>query len=1398
MQKFRFTLFSAVLLVAARVIAPAQAPVLHFEQLSSEIGLTHSTINCFLQDHKGYLWFGTWSGLGRYDGFGVHLFRQESGNPRALSSDQITSIIEDRSHRIWIGTLNSGIFRYDHTTEQFTNFRFLPDQPNSLSDNDVWSLYEDSRGYIWIGTKKGLNRFDPATGNFLRVYAPEGSGQGPTSNYIYCIVETSDGSIWSATTRGLLRIRFKDTRNYLQWHYFIHEAQDQVDSTLGNFVYKVRPALREDRTLWVGTKAGLKKIRFGKPEEGIRVLESFRAEAGKPGSLSNNVVSDFLEEADGSLWVATFNGLNRFFPEKRVSTRFFTDPEVPYTLSNNKIIQLYKDRSGILWIGTNKGINKLNLNKKPFYNFKAFSSGPVPTHSVTHLSQGEGKNEFWIGAQGGLTRMRLSEGRWETTQYALLSPRLTDFSNFISAVFSDRQGNLWVSSQGAGVFFIDKKDIPPNGGYIRRMEQFTRGRLNDDYVMAMFETGDNLLWLGLWDGGIDLLERNTGTIHHFPSVGGINLSAFPNVAFTQTTDGNGRINLWVGTRGNGLLKLYFDETDKNLHLEQQFRFNAKEPGTLSNDKVNALFVDSRNRLWASTSSGLNVLSPARKSFKSYSVKDGLPDLAVQSALEDGKGNIWISTQNGIAKMEEAGGKVKMRSFDVLDGLQDNFFNNNCALRLPSGLLAFGGVDGLTLFDPAAIAIDTTPPQAAITDFRLFNKSVLPGSAEYGRQILEKPLSETGEIVLNYKENVLSFEFVGLHFAEPRKNRFAYILEGFDDDWTYTDANKRYVHYTNLPYRSYVFKVKAANSDGIWGNPVSIGLRVKPPFWLTYWAFVLYGLIFAGLLYAMWWVAHLRAGFRNRLMLEQLEREKIEEVSRVKLQFFTNISHELRTPLALIISPLEQLLREAPSGGPIHKTYSLMHRNAEKLLGIINQLLDFRKSEAGLMNIRAERTNLFFFLREIVGGFLDFAREHQIEMRLETDNEEVYAWVDRDQMEKVMGNLLSNAIKFTANGGRVIVGIEEDIAADKVSLWVSNKGPGIPEDQLDRVFDPFFQGENKPRQEHFGGTGIGLALVRAIIDRHRGSVSVESKQGEMTTFRLHLQGGFAHFDPSELVNRGSDFAAEALPAVPSLQELPEESESRPARPHLLLVEDNADIRGYLKENLQQEYEISEAGDGLEALQKAREIFPDLILSDIAMPKMDGIEFCRQIKSDILTCHIPVILLTARTSLGYHIEGLEGGGDDYISKPFNMQVLQLRIRNLIRMREQLREKFSQSRDIAPAAVVANALDESFLSRILEIVEENMDECAFSIDDLARRMAMSRMQLYRKIKALTGQTPNTLIRTIRLKRAAQLLETKQFNISEVAYKVGFSDLKYFRERFKEHFGATPSEYMPRSRQM
>lgn len=1369
-----------------------------FEKLPRDLRLNHSTINCFLQDHKGYFWFGTWGGLGRYDGYKLQVFFNEPSKKQSLTADQITALIEDQKKRIWIGTLNSGFFRYDQQTETFVNFRALPGNKNSLSDNDVWSLFSDSKGFIWIGTKNGLNRFDPETNNFVRIYSPPKDGPGPTADYIYSICETAEGSIWSASTRGLLRIRFGNAKEFEVERFFLHEPGNPADSTLGNFIYKVEPAKSAINTLWVGTKAGLKRIRYPGSGKDPLEIERFRVNPADPNSLSSNIVTDFWEEQDGKLWVATYNGLNLMDPSKKSFHRFFYDPDDPHSISNNKINRLLKDRSGILWIGTHKGINKLNLYRKPFVNVSMPGSSQLSSNLVTYLCRGQQKYQIWIASQGGLSLLDYDGIQTGIRQYWLRPERLADFANYTTSILRDPQGRIWVATQGAGVMSFRESDIPPRGGTILPSGQFTRGMLNDDYVMEMFAYQETFILLGLWDGGIDLIDKKSGAVAHFLKAGSLDLAAFPNVAFAQTTEKSGRQSLWVGTRGNGLLKMHLDAAGRKLLLEAHFKYEPERQGLLNSNKINALYVDCQNQLWVATGSGLNMLEPGSRQFHTFTTAHGLPDDAIQAIIQDRQGNIWVSTQQGIAKLHREGQKWKISAYDMLDGLQNNFFNNNCVLNLPNGILAFGGVEGLSLFQPEDIRIDSTPPQAIISDFQLFNKSVEVGDLHNGRFILTKHISETKEISLTHKENVLSFEFAGLHFAEPRKNRFAYKLEGFDENWTYTSAEKRYVHYTNLPYRTFTFMVKAANGDGMWSEPVELRIRVNPPFWLTGWAFLIYSLLFAGMLYGFWWIGHLRAAFRNRLMLEKLEREKLEEVTRVKLQFFTNISHELRTPLTLIISPLEQLIRQFKTDRPLTQTLGLMHRNAGKLLTIINQLLDFRKSEAGLMNIQAEKTNLVFFLQEIVYSFKAFSMDHRIQLDFTAECEEINAWIDRDQMEKVMFNLLSNALKFTPDGGRVGIFLMENLDEGLILVKVTDNGIGIAEDQKDRIFDPFHQGEKKPEQEYFGGTGIGLALAKSIMEKHGGKIRVESQVGQGSSFFLSIPMGTDHFSPQELDKRFTD--KESFQEVPALaasvadpfgDESGEKKPDQKTKPHILIVEDTADIRLYLRENLIEDFDVTEAENGAEALSKARETSPDLIISDVVMPRMDGIEFCRRIKSDILTSHIPVILLTARTSLIYRIDGLEKGADDYMVKPFNLTLLKARVRNLILIREQLKEKFSRSIELSPSEVAVTQLDEAFLKHLLEIVEQHMGEDEFSIDDLARLTAMSRMQLYRKIKALTGQTPNTVIRDIRLKRAAQLLRTGQFNISQVAYRVGFSDLKYFRERFKEKFGVMPSEY-------
>lgn len=1367
-------------------------PAYRFEQLPPDMRLMQGGINCITQDSKGMLWLGTWSGLTRYDGYSLRTFLEEPGVPDGLQSDQVTALVEDHSGMLWVGTLSAGIHCFNRATERFVNYRSQPDNPNSLTDNDVWGLFEDSKGYIWVGTKKGLNRFDPKTKNFLRIFAPNNNESRPASDYIYSICETPDGSIWSATSRGLSRILFSDDTHYQLKHY--HFDQVEGDSFHTNFIYRIRPVKGEPDKIWVGSKGGLRKIRFeAGAMSNLQVLNTYQAEAGNPNSLSYNVVPDFWETSDGNLWVATFHGLNLLDKNTGRFRTFYAQPNEPFSLSNNFIHALYQDRTGILWIGTDKGLNKLNLRSKPFQGVRFDQKGIGANSIVSSICNGEAPGALWVATNGGLHRVQTTPTLSKPIHYTLAPPRLPEFANFITAVWRAPDGWLWLSTQGAGIMRVRERDIPPGGGVIRQLQQFSQNAsplINDNYVMHFYPSASGGVWFGLWDGGLTYFDPGSNTLKHYQSVDNLSLTASPNVSLLEVRENEHSI-LYVGTRGNGLLKFRFDPADRSLHLERHYRFTTGQKDCLSNDKINALLLDSRGRLWVCTSRGINLLKPDGSGFRLFRQADGLPSDIIQSIVEDKQGHLWVSTLNGIADLQLEDETLKIRNFDALDGLQDNFFMNNCAERLPSGMLAFGGANGMSLFQPDAIHPDSVPPLTQLSDFLLFNRPVPIGPMQNGRVVLENSISETPRIVLNYQDNVLSFEFVSLHFAEPRNNRFAYKLEGFDPDWVYADADKRFAHYTNLPYKEFTFWVKSSNGDGVWSEPVQVQVCVRPPFWLTWWAYCLYGLLILALLYVVWRVMHLRAEYRASLALERLEREKSEELHQLKIQFFTNISHELRTPLTLILSPLEQLLREHAPNRPLQKTLTLIHQQAGKLLTMISQLLDFRKSEAGLMKVHAEKTDLPVFVQEILLAFKPLAEQHKIDLRFDSTLNKQDVWVDHDQMEKVLFNLLSNAFKFTPDGGVVTVSLK-NTNDSRVQIGVSDTGPGIPENDLERIFDPFHQGAHQPGRTLFGGTGIGLSLVKSIVEQHGGAIVAHNLSGSGAAFTVTLPEGNAHYTPDQII--------EARPPRPA-QEVEyfkeEASDHLPlpaadsARYRLLLVEDNADIRNYLCQNLSGQYDIDEADNGAIGLQKALEQAYDLVLSDIAMPEMDGIELCRRLKTNIHTSHIPVVLLTARTSLVHKIEGLETGADDYITKPFNFQLLQLRIRNLIAIRERLKELSGKTLELSPSAITVTSLDEEFLAQFIRLVESHMDESEYSIDDLSHEIAMSRMQLYRKLKALTGETPNTLIRNIRLQRAAQLLDTQQFNISEVAYKVGFTDLKYFRERFKERYGVVPSEY-------
>ncbi len=1400
-----------VLSLVCSVSMTAQTENFRFEQLPEETGLSSGSINDILQDHKGFLWFATWTGLVRYDGYAARIYKQDPGNNFALKSNKVTAIYEDRHDRLWIGTNYSGFYLYDREKEGFIRFSHDPKNRNSLSSDNVWSILEDSEGILWIGTEEGLNRFDPVRKTFICYENDPKDNRSLSHNFVYSLMEMPDHAIWVGTETGLNRlIKGKNGGDDFFIRYSLSPyGLSQEDYYSHNFIKSLKPAVHRPNAFWVGTSLGLKLVEYDNEDLNNLEVKTWYHNAADPTSLSNGFVHAVQPKSKDSLWVATINGLNLLDIPSGKFEHFTSESRIPFSLNNNGIRSLYQDRSGILWIGTEKGVNKLNLNAKPFKSLRLNESDKTD-HVITCVINTPDKEGLWIGTRGGgLNFVPLGpEGldRKGLRFYRLSPPRFSDQSDIVSDIMIDRNGWLWIATQGAGILKVKTSEIPRESGPLSKMTQYIKGgerhNLSDNYIMSLLECRSGDIWLGYWDSGLDRYDPVRDTLYHYGETAGfeVDLNAFPVVHLMETQE-NGRSFLWLGTRGDGVLKLQFDEKENKLRLIDKYRYDEKDPYRLSNNFINSFLPDRQGNIWIGTENGLNRLTPDGNPSLYFFENNGLANDAIQSILCADDKEVWVSTLKGISRIQLTGGQPKIKNFDAFDGLLDNFFDDNSALRTANGYFVFGGINGLNYFNPKAIKKDTVPPAIVISDFKLFNHSVPVGDWAGRKAILQKSISETDQITLSYRDNVIAFEFTGLQFSEPQKIRYAYKLEGFIEDWVYTDASQRIAQYTNLPYDDFVFKVKAANQDGVWSEPASIRLTIRPPFWLTTWAYAVYFLLFAAVLLGVRRITKLRAEFKHSLELERLEREKLEEVNRMKLQFFTNISHELRTPLTLILSPLEQLIRNPDEKPHLHRIFTRMHFNANRLLTMINQLLDIRKNEAGLMKLRVGKGDLVKFVKEIALSFREMAKQRNIRFHFTADHPELPLWFDPDQIEKVLFNLLSNAFKFTRDGGEVRIYVGLNDAGSHAQIRVKDNGAGIPEGDAEHIFDRFFQVENNAESSRKGGTGIGLSLAKSIVEKHKGAIEVTSKEGQGACFTVTLPLGEDHFTWDEKRRGQTNPPVEGKSESMNFLDPQEEAYSLPANPLqtaapkdaplILLVEDNPDIRAYLRENFESEYRILEAANGLEGLQIARAECPDLIIADIAMPKMDGIEMCAKVKSEMITSHIPVILLTARTSMVFKVDGLETGADDYITKPFNMHLLALRVRNLIESRKKLREKFGRSFDLNPTAENLNTLDKEFLERIRAEVESHLEDEHFSVDQLAATLCMSRMHLYRKLKALSGQSPNKVIRSIRLKKAAQLLLSGQYNVSEVTYMVGYNDLKSFREQFKKEFGVSPSDY-------
>jgi signal transduction histidine kinase/ligand-binding sensor domain-containing protein/DNA-binding response OmpR family regulator len=1208
--------------------------------------------------------------------------------------------------------------------------------------------------------------------------------QGVWSNYLNDLKEDSKHNLWAVSNGG----------EVVSIHPKTHEVLKhlKLDLDLQNESADFRLFIDKDDDLWIyspGQPYGVFYLKSGSD-----TILNFK-DNSSAFNLNSAFVSSVEQDEDGKIWLATDHGGINVLDKKNGKTSYLlSNRENDYSIAQNSVTCLYKDRDGIIWAGTFK--NGLSYYHKNLIRFDHYSHMPsvansLPFSDVNCFAE-DGKGNLWIGTNGGGL---IYFDRIKNTYKTYLHDPARDeslSSNIIVSLYIDSNKHLWIGTYFGGLDRFDGTTF-----YHHRHNPNDPTSVADDRVWEIMEDSKRNFWVGTLNGGLNLFDRKKELFYHYRANEMNSVGSNFIISIIEDSENN----LWIGT-SDGLDFL-------NL-TTKQFKHYAPEPGVsgkLSNKNVIDLHEDSHGLLWIATSEGLNIFSKSENKFRLLNESDGLPDSNIKTLLEDQKGTLWISSTNGISRIRITNYteglaltdlQFAIDNFNKMDGLQGKEFNEKAAYRMRSGEILFGGANGFNLFTPETLDENRPENRIVLTNFMVFNQNVKVGKPFRNRVILDKSIISQNKISLRYIENVFSFEFAALNFFHPEKNSFEYRLDGFNTEWLKVDAGKD-ITFTNLDAGDYLLRIRVSDDGKNWKEMKQpLAIEILPPFWKSTPALLLYVLLVIGILY----VARRMMLERQRLKLEaeheHLEAERIQQVDALKTRFFTNISHEFRTPLTLILTPLEKLL-----SGTIeeeHKTHLiLIQRNARRLLSMVNQLLDFRKMEVQKIAAKPAWGDIFSFVKEIGASFQDLAENKQINLLVETGEQHLFTNFDHDKVEKIVSNLLSNAFKFTPEKGEICLKIELESVEQKkdkkasVVITVKDTGIGIPEEKQQKIFDRFYQDE-LPGDFVSQGSGIGLSMVNEYVGILGGTIKVESEMQKGSAFIVCIPVEL--FSEKEIAENNSftPAAQKTIPLnhSPKLDDPVYDSEKKT----VLLVEDNHDFRFYLKDNFKNQYNIVEAADGQAGWEQVLKYAPDLVVSDVMMPKMNGVELCSKIKKDGRTSHIPVILLTAKVETEATLEGYNSGADDYISKPFDFRILESRIQNIILGREKLQQTYQAMLGLNPEKIKVTSLDEKFIKKAMLIVEQNMENASFTVEDMAAELAMSRVSLYKKMLSLTQKTPIEFIRIIRLKRAADLLENSQDSVSEIAYKVGFNSPRYFSNYFKEMYKELPSEYIKKHR--
>ncbi|MEM6841315.1 MAG: two-component regulator propeller domain-containing protein [Bacteroidota bacterium] len=1364
-----------------------QPTPLHFEHLTSEAGLSQNDVNCILQDQQGFLWFGTHDGLNRYDGYNFEVFQFDPNDHQGISSNLIFTLSEDQQGNLWVGTTGGGINRFEVKSGRFTRFVHNPDRSESLSSDYILSSLVDHQGQVWIGTVNGINRHVADTsgligGRFDHFFSDHSQFPDSRSHRINTIFQSRSGEFWVGTSLGLYKAKATQlTADHPEFQLVGERTDIRTinEDQLGNLI--------------IGTVRGLYQLDLKQKASQFEQIITVRG-------INTTVV-----EPNGEIWSGSNQGVFRFSREEgatvpKLVAHYTTDVTNPHSLNKNIVKHLFLDKSGIIWIGTNGGgVNKFNPQKKAFRHYrKNLQAGSISYDKIRSIFEDSQRN-VWMGTEGGGVNLLMagnSPQRYNSFQH------FGDLENVfaIEETFWNGQRNIWLGSESAGVYRLRFED----DGQI--VMESTNSELGGNIsVFSLLEDRLGNLWVGTYNKGLLRLspdEKGGFTVSMFLHNPAEPTSISNNIVRSLLQDRHG--DLWIGT-GNGLNKIASDELQREQPRFVHYKNTLGDTTSISFNYILALHESAAGELWVGTfGGGLNRLitnAEGEARFSTFNEKDGLANNVVKSILEDDSGDLWIATNRGLSRFNPLEGQFK--NYHISDGLQSSEFSELAAFKRQNGEMLFGGINGFNVFYPNCIEDNLYQSQAAITDFQIFNQSVPIGETFNDRVLLEEGITWTNAINLKYWENSFSFEFSALHFAAPDKNQYAYKLEGFDDNWVYTTADKRFATYTNLKHGNYTFRVKASNNDGVWSEEsTALAVSIAPPFWLNWWAYLLYGIAFIA---AVWFIRkYTLIGIheKHQLELEHLDKEKSEELHQMKMRFFTNISHEFRTPLTLILGPLEYLLQ---FGNQVNREdraehYLLMQKNARFLLRLVNQLMDFRKLDQGKMKLVLHQEPIGIFVQEVSEPFQFVASKKNVDFRVENQVGETRAWIDKDKLEKILYNLLSNAFKFTPEHGQVSAEVSAVPASQRwpkggVKISIQDSGKGISREEKRHIFERFYQSNQRGKGQN-EGSGIGLSFTKNLVDLHQGDISFQSVLGEGTCFTVVLPLGKSAYKQAEFVQEPVIDVDFSLPvdAWLDLEEKPikDSLQSNSNLPQLLVVDDHADIRAFVRQAFIEEYQVLEAENGVEGLRVAEEDQPDIIIADVMMPEMDGIEMCRRLKTNSDTSHIPIIMLTAKDTEASQLEGLKTRAEQYLTKPFNLEMLQVSVSNLINVRNELKKRFNRDIYAQPSEVAVTSADEIFLKKAVTLVEENIEDPNFNVEALVKDMGMSRSKLHLKMKAITGQSCSEFIRTIRLKRAVQLMEKSDLSVKEIMYQTGFNTASYFSKCFKKQFGVIPSEYL------